>query len=473
MTENSRAYPNGTLASSVIGTVGVDAEGLAGIEFQLNDMLLVNNVKDAYKRDARGHLYLSPSAADEKKKPPHVELTIDRTIQHIAERELSAAIEKARAKSGTAIVLDVTNGDVLAMATFPTFDPNKFGQHSVENWKNRAVIDAYEPGSTFKAMVIAGALDRQVVNPEQVFDCGMGKLVVGKDIVNDAHPHGKLSVADVVKVSSNIGAAKIEAQLGKENVYKLLREFGFGEASGIDIPGEARGILSNPKSWSDIQFVTIAFGQGVSATPLQMALAFGALSNGGELLRPYLIKRVVGPDNVPLYERKKEVRSYPIRAETSNLMRKLLARVVEQGGTGMLAASKEYLVAGKTGTAQKAGPNGGYMNGKYYSSFIGFAPVESPRIVVYVGVDEPKGYYYGGQVAAPVFKNITDDTLHYLSIPAQKGLVIASASVDSANLAEGPMPYQEGFEVSSVDAVLQKKEVVQSEERIKSEISRV
>lgn len=441
MTENSRSYPNGSLASSVIGTVGVDAEGLAGIEFQLNDALLVSNLKNAYKRDARGHVYLSPTAADEKLKPSHVELTIDKTVQYVLERELSSAVTSARAKSGTALVLDVRSGDVLAMATSPTFDPNRFGEHKIDEWKNRAITDAYEPGSTFKAIVIASALDHQVVTPESVFDCGMGKLVVGKDVVRDAHPHGKLSVADIVKVSSNIGAARVEAKLGKEKVHEDLRAFGFGGQSGIDLPGESAGILSAPRTWSDVQFVTIAFGQGVSATPLQMALAFAAIANGGELLRPHVVKRVVGADGEVLFERKREVRAMPIRSDAAAVMRKLLGRVVEVGGTGQLAASQDYSVGGKTGTAQKASPHGGYMEGRYYSSFIGFAPADEPRIVVYVGIDEPKGYYYGGQVAAPVFRKVVDETLHYMSVPTGKGLIVANASLDNEALAEGPMPY--------------------------------
>lgn len=471
MTENGRSYPNGTLAASILGTVGVDAEGLAGIEFQLNDALLVSNVRNGYKRDALGHLYLSPSAADEKLKPSHVELTIDKTIQYIAERELQTAVANARAKSGTAIVVDTQNGDLLAMATWPTFDANRFGQHPIDEWKNRTIADAYEPGSTFKAVVIAKALDDAVVAPDNVFDCGMGKLVVGKDVVRDAHPHGKLSVADIIKVSSNIGAARVEAKLGKERVHSALHEFGFGLLSGVDLPGESTGILSSPKTWSDVQFVTIAFGQGISATPLQMALAFAAIANGGELLRPHVVKRVVGPDGEVIYERKKEVRANPIRPESAAVMRTLLTRVVEQGGTGMLAASQEYPVGGKTGTAQKAAPRGGYAEGKYYSSFIGFAPAGEPRVVVYVGIDEPKGYYYGGQVAAPVFKHIAEESLHYLSVPIQKGIVVANASLDAENLAEGPLPYERGEKFLDAPAEtqtvsLQENKVSEAEEAL-------
>lgn len=450
MTENSRSYPGGSLAASVLGTVGVDAEGLEGIEFQMNDELLVSNEYKAYKRDALGHLYLSPSDADEKQKPSHVELTIDKMIQYVAERELAVAVANARAKSGVVVVLDTQNGDVLAMATSPTFDPNKFGKHSIDEWKNRAIADAYEPGSTFKAVVVTSALDKHVVETEDIFDCGMGKLVVGKDIVRDAHPHGRLSVADIIKVSSNIGAARVESKLGKERVYEYLKNFGFGEPSGIDLSGESSGILSSPRTWSDVQFVTIAFGQGISATPLQMTLAFAAIANGGQLLRPHIVKKVIGPDGEVVYERKKEVRGSPVNAETAAVMRRLLERVVGQGGTGMLAASLEYPVGGKTGTAQKAASRGGYAEGKYYSSFIGFAPSNDPRIVVYVGIDEPRGHYYGGQIAAPVFRRVADETLHYMGVPAQKNLIEASVKIDSGMFAEGPSPAQSRADQSSI-----------------------
>jgi cell division protein FtsI (penicillin-binding protein 3) len=450
MSENGRYYPNGELGSSVIGTVDVDAGGIAGIEYQYNDILLVNTQRDSYKRDARGHLYLSPSSIVEQSSPANIELTIDKTIQYIAEREISGMVASSHAKSGTLIVLDAVNGDVLAMAGSPSFDPNNYGNYSPELMRNRAVTDVYEPGSTFKAIVIAAALDHQSVTKEQIFDCGNGKLKVGKMMINDAHPHKKLSVADIVKVSSNIGAARIEQTLGRERAYKYIESFGFGKPSGLDSPGESAGLLSRPDSWSTLQFLTIAFGQGIGATPIQMAVAFAALVNGGELLRPHVVKRILNQDGTVLYERKKEVRGRPIKETTSALMRTLLRRVVEAGGTGILAASSEYPVGGKTGTAQKAGPYGGYLDGRYYASFIGFAPADNPRIVVYAGIDEPRGYYYGGQVAAPVFKKVTEEVLHYLNVPAEKQTLEAKNTADLTAIAEGPLFVSNGDEPVTV-----------------------
>lgn len=438
MSENGRFYPNGELGSSVIGAVNVDAEGISGIEYQYNDTLLVSTQRDAYKRDARGHLYLSPANVEDQSYPANIELTIDKTIQYIAEREISKMVAASRAKSGIVVVMDAENGDLLAAANYPSFDPNNYEKYAPELMKNRAVTDVYEPGSTFKAVVVASALDQGMVTEEQIFDCGNGKLKVGKMVVNDAHPHKKLSVADVVKVSSNIGAARIEQTLGKEKTYKYIESFGFGKSTGLDLPGESGGLLSPPGSWSMLQFVTIAFGQGIGATPIQMTTAFAALVNGGELLRPHIVKRILAQDGTVFYERKKEVKSRPIKEGTSDLMRKLLRRVVEQGGTGILAASGEYSVGGKTGTAQKASPYGGYLDGRYYASFIGFAPAVNPRIVVYVGIDEPRGYYYGGQVAAPVFKDVAEKVLHYLNVPAEKRTIEAENKTDFSTLAEGP-----------------------------------
>lgn len=438
MNENGRSYPNGVLGSSVIGTVNVDADGIAGIEYQYNDALLVSTQRDSYKRDARGHLYLSPANIEEQSHPANIELTIDKTIQYIAEREISEMAAASHAKSGIVIVLDAGNGDLLAVANYPTFDPNNYEKYSPESMKNRAVADVYEPGSTFKAVVVAAALDDEAVTEKQVIDCGNGKLQVGKKFVKDAHPHKKLSVADIVKVSSNIGAARIEQYLGKEKIYKYIKLFGFGKTTGLDMPGESAGLLSPPDTWSMLQFVTIAFGQGIGATPIQMTMAFAALVNGGELLRPRIVKRVLDQDGAVLYERKKEIRNRPIKEETSALMRNLLRRVVEEGGTGVLAASAEYAVGGKTGTAQKAGPYGGYLDGKYYASFIGFAPADNPRIVVFVGVDEPRGFYYGGQVAAPVFRKVAEEVLHYLNVPAEKQTIEVKNETDFSTLAEGP-----------------------------------
>lgn len=423
MSENGRSYPNAELAASVLGMVGVDATGLSGVEFQYNDYMLLNPLDDEkYGRDARGHIYLSPSSSEGAEKFNNLELTIDKTIQFIAEKELSGAVRSSKAKAGIIIVLDPRNGDVLAMSNFPSFDPNDFEKKSPDAWKNKAIADVYEPGSTFKTIVVSAALDKKIVGRNQIFDCSEGTFKVGKVAIKDAHPHKKLSVADIIKVSSNVGAAQIGTKVGKENLYKFIKGFGFGKITGVDIPGESAGILSQPNTWSDMQLATISFGHGIGATPLQMAVAFASVVNGGELLMPHVVKRIIDNENKVVYERQKEIVGNPISRETSVTMRELLERVVGEDGTGVLAASAEYLVGGKTGTAQKASSEGGYLKDKYYSSFIGFAPVGDPRVVVYVGIDEPQGYYYGGQVAAPVFKEVTEKVLKYANVPSDPAL---------------------------------------------------
>ena len=434
MRESSRSYPGKTLASTVLGAVGFDSEPLGGIELACHDLLAASRRSGDVRRDARGHLYLSPAgdAGDAGETPmANVELTIDRTLQYMVERELEKAVTAARAKGGSAVVVDVGTGAILALANWPTFDPNDYERYGAANWRNRAITDAYEPGSTFKTIIVASALDAGLVKPDEIFDCEKGNMKIGANVVHDEHPHSKLSVADIIKVSSNIGAYKIEQRLGWQRAYDAIRGFGFGKPTGIDLPGESAGLLSPPERWSELQFATIAFGQGIAVTPLQMATAFAAIANGGTLLKPYVIQRIADDDGRVLRAGGREVVGNPIGPETAKTMARLLERVTRTGGTGTLAASLEYPVAGKTGTAQKTNARGGgYAPGKYYSSFVGFAPSDAPRISVYVGIDEPVGgMYYGGQVAAPAFREIVDATLHYLKVPGS--LVTASADVDS------------------------------------------
>lgn len=428
MMENKRSYPNGTLAATVLGAVGLDSEALGGLELALNEHLVQRYVPNSYKRDARGHLYLSPTDTVAMNPLSSVELTIDKTIQFIAEQVLRVAVESSQARGGMIVVVDPRSGDILAMANEPTFDPNHYESYDLKRWKNSAITDPYEPGSTFKVMIVASALDAGTVTPEEIFFCENGAIRVGDHVLHDAHPHGELNVHDIVKVSSNIGAYKVEKTMGPERIYDAIRAFGFGEQSGIELPGESAGILASASRWSEVQFATIAFGQGVSATPLQMTMAFAAVANGGWLLKPHVVKRIRDENGNIIRESSREVRRRSISLATAQKMRLMLEAVVGQGGTGRAAASLEYGIAGKTGTAQKSGPHGGYMKGNYFASFVGFAPSDDPRLVVFVGIDEPKGRYYGGQVAAPAFREVVEKTLHYLKVPARGGIVTAEAS---------------------------------------------
>lgn len=418
MEENKRHYPNEKLAAQVLGAVGFDSEGLGGVELSLKKFLVDSDIGDRYRRDARGKVYLSPSDLSEGEPPGSVELTIDRHIQYVTERELSAAVVAANAQGGTAIVLNPNTGEILAMANYPIFDPNNYNDYPHSHWRNRAVADSYEPGSTFKAVSIAVALDLGLVKPGDIFNCENGKMMIGNKWVKDSHAHGELSVSEIIKVSSNIGAYKVGKVVGKDRLYDRLLKFGFGKKTGIELPAESAGILSSSGKWSEMQFANIFFGQGLSATPLQMTAAFAALVNGGELISPSIVKSIRdGRGNIIKSIEKKSL-GQVISLQTSSLMRSLLQLVTEKGGTGTLAATPEYGVGGKTGTAQKVRENSkGYAKGLYYSSFIGFGPAENPELVVYVGIDEPKGQYYGGQIAAPVFRKILEAGLHQLKVP--------------------------------------------------------
>lgn len=417
--ESSRSYPGKALAATVLGAVGFDAEPLGGVELAYHEALAARGRAGNVRRDARGHLYLSPAGEEKAPGVADVTLTIDRMLQYLAEQELARAVHRARAKGGSAVVVDVQTGAVLAMANLPTFDPNDYGKFDLATWRNRAISDAHEPGSTFKTIVVSAALDAGAVTPQEIFDCQGGSIRIGANVVHDAHPHRKLSVADIIRVSSNIGAYKVEERLGMERAEEGIRAFGFGRPTGIDLPGESGGLLSPSRQWSELQFATIAFGQGVAATSLQMTMAFAAVANGGLLLRPRIVSRVVGEDGEELFSGGRQIVGRPISESTARTMAALLERVTQKGGTGTLAASAEYPVAGKTGTAQKVDArSGGYAPGRYYSSFVGFAPADAPRIAVYVGIDEPGGgMYYGGQVAAPAFREIVEGTLHYLKVP--------------------------------------------------------
>jgi cell division protein FtsI (penicillin-binding protein 3) len=456
MRESKRSYPNGSVGASVLGAVGYDSEPLGGVELQYDDDLSARSKDGDLRRDARGHLYLSPTGGGAADGVRSIELTIDKTLQYTADRALAEGVKAARASSGEAVVVDVASGAVLAMSSYPTFDPNDYGSYPLESWKNVVIVAPHEPGSTFKVIAASAALEYGAVTPDEVFDCENGKIKIGVSVINDAHPHSKLTVANIIKVSSNIGAYKIVHKLGREKFYGGIRAFGFGSKTGIDLPGEASGIVTPASKWSPVQLATVAFGQGIAATPLQMAMAFAAIANGGKLMKPHVVRRVTDDGGAVIREVKPEVVSTPISPETARVMTGLLKRVVEAGGTGTLAASSDYEVAGKTGTAQKVDPRTGrYAMNRYYASFVGFAPADSPRVAVYVGMDDPRGSYYGGQVAAPVFRRIMEETLRYLKVPATRA-VTADGSQPAMPLPpadEGAPPFV--AEEGSAEAVVE------------------
>jgi cell division protein FtsI (penicillin-binding protein 3) len=321
------------------------------------------------------------------------------------------------------------------MANMPGFDPNNYSKFSQERWRNRAVTDTIEPGSTFKVLIAAAGLDSGAVTPESTFNCENGAIKVGNAVLHDHNPYGTLTVKDIIKVSSNIGALKIGREIGKDRLSEYLKKFGIGNRTGIDYPGEVGGIVRKISSMQPVEFATIAFGQGISVTPLQMAAAFASIANGGGLMRPYVIDHVVNAQGMTILKSIPTVVSNPISEATAQTMIEIMEGVVKEGGTGTKAASKEYQVAGKTGTAQKVTEGSGrYAAGKYYASFIGFAPSDRPKIAVFAGLDEPKGAYYGGIVSAPVFKETAEYALKSLEIPSSLSQVV----IAEKNFSIGP-----------------------------------
>ncbi len=416
--ESRRYYPNRGLASNLIGFTGIDSKGLEGIEHSYNRFLMGTARRISGGRDARGRLILY---GDTDNVVPvegmSVELTIDKTIQYVTESALKRAIDKFGAKGGTAVVLSPATGEVLAMANQPGFDPNDFGRVSPALWRNRAVTDAFEPGSLLKVFLVAGAIEDGVVRPDDIFFCENGKYRVADRVFHDAEKHGWLSVSNIIKHSSNIGALKIAEKMGRERVYRFFKSFGFGSRSGIDLPGDTSGVLPPLGRWSGVTLQTLAFGHGVSVSSIQLAAALGAIANGGFLMKPYIVKEVRDNDGKVVKANNPAIIRRVISAETARTIKEMMVRVTSEDGTGRKAALIGFTVAGKTGTAQKPDlEKGGYKRGAYVSSFFGFLPAEDPALVITVTLDEPSKGYYGGDVAAPAFREIAAKSLAYLGM---------------------------------------------------------
>lgn len=418
--EYKRFYPNGNLAANLIGAVGYDAKALSGLELSWDKVLKSEDPPILVEQDAKGRSY-APYALVGLERPKQIVLTIDKTIQYITQRELSKAVTKAKAKGGIALVLNVETGEILAMAAAPTFDPNRYYDFKFDHWRNRALTDQFEPGSTFKAITAATGLETGAIKPDTKLYCENGAMKIGKFVIHDHHGYGLLELPEIIKYSSNICSYKIAHMIGKKRFYQFITSFGFGHPTGIEAPGEQAGLLASPENISPIQLGTIGFGQGISATPLQMLMAYGALANGGKLMKPLLIKEIQDSEGNTLESHDPEVIQQVLREETARQTVKLLETVVQKGGTGTRAALENYRVAGKTGTAQKVlSGQKGYAKNKYVASFIGMAPSKEPKLVVLVSIDEPQGAYYGGTVSGPVFKEIMGSSLAYLKVPPDR-----------------------------------------------------
>ena len=413
----ARRYYTSALAAQLVGFVGDDAEGLEGVELAYDDALQGGSVRLPSVVDARGRSVLAEAPGPEALRAgARVELALDLGLQLAAEQALSKAVAQARAAGGVLVALDPRSGEVLALAHAPSFNPNL--PRTGASMRNHAVLDTYEPGSTFKVFTISGALDAGVLHASDAIDCEGGALRLGGHVIHDHKAQGWVTPSRIVVTSSNIGAAKIGARLGRERLVKTLLAFGFGERSGTELPGEPKGAVPFPRA--EVSLATMSFGQGVAATPLQITSAMAAVANGGMLMRPVLVRRVVDPaSGATLHEGEPTPVRRAVSRETAALMTRWLTAVVEDpDGTGKKARLAGWSAAGKTGTAQKADPvTRRYSVDKRFSSFVGFAPAENPRITIGVFIDEPRGEVYGGDLAAPVFREVAEHALRMLGVP--------------------------------------------------------
>lgn len=418
--ETKRFYPNGELLSHVLGFVGMDNEGLEGMELYIDAFLRGKPGWRAIVRDGKQREILPFRTQDIPSMDGRdIVLTIDSVIQNIAEVELDKVWRKYNALGGSCIVMRPGTGDILAMANVPPYNPNDPGNVLAENRRNRAITDILEPGSTFKVITGAAALDRGVVEMDDVFFCENGSFMTYGRVLHDAHEYGDLTFLQIIQKSSNIGAAKVGMKVGEGPLYSYIRRFGFGETSGIDLCGEVAGIVHPASQWSKLSISRIPMGHEICVTPLQMVCAVSAIANGGFLMKPRIIDRIVDGDGNVLKSFMPKVRRQVIRNGTSRSMVTAMKAVVSREGTARRAILDGYRAAGKTGTAQKIEEDGRYSHRYFFSSFVGFAPAEDPAIAVIVVLDQPRPVYYGGVVAAPVFKSVSERVLQYLGVPQE------------------------------------------------------
>lgn len=454
--ESKRYYPKNELAAQVLGYVGMDDSGLSGIEREYEDRLHGRAGQMLISVDARKKWFGSV----EKQPEPgeNVVLTIDEKIQYIAERELATAIQQTHAIAGTVVVENPRTGEILALANQPTFNPNRSKEITPERLKDHAVSDVYEPGSTFKLVTIAGALEEKVTRPDEVFDCQMGSIVFNGRRIHDSRPHGLLTVADVLAESSDVGSIKIGLRLGEDRFYRYIRDFGFGQQTGIELPGETRGLTKPVSRWSKVSIAAIAMGQEIGITPLQLVALISTMANDGVYVAPRIVAATTQPRSAPQSIAFHAVSQHRVLSPfTAGEMRQMMQGVVLHG-TGTKARLIGYTSAGKTGTAQKVDPaTHAYSHTKYVASFAGFAPVNNPEVTIAVVLDSAVGLHQGGQVSAPVFNRIAQQVLEYLhaphdlEIPASRQVLLAQAKASDKDLEEGS-PDHLGDNIELADA---------------------
>jgi cell division protein FtsI (penicillin-binding protein 3) len=424
--ESRRFYPKKTLAGPVLGFLGMDNQGLEGIERAYDKELRGVNGWVLAEKDAKGRTVFPGGPGFQFRMPKtgdDIILTIDEVIQHIAEKELDGALASSRAKGGVCIVMNPQSGEVLALSVrtnghgHTPFNPNEPQHYTPGEWRNRAVTDIFEPGSIFKPFLAAAALEERVIHPLERVDCSAGKIQLADRVIKDAHENGVLTFTDVIAESSNVGTIKVALRLGSDRFYKYITAFGFGRKTGVDMPGEIPGLLRDRRMWSGVSIGEIAIGQEIGVTPIQMAAAYSALANGGILVKPYIVSEIVNRSGGTGSKFAPQPVGRAITEETCAKVNKILRRVVESG-TGQKAHPSGYTAAGKTGTAQKIDQRtGSYSKKEYVSSFVGYAPAGSPKLVIVVMIDTPEGVIWGGSVAAPVFKAVAEQSLAYMQVP--------------------------------------------------------
>ena len=438
--DSKRVYPNRELAAHVLGFVGVDGKGLSGLEFVYDDQIKGRAGRVNLRFDAKRRRYGRES--DELPTRGNVMvLYLDQSIQHAVEQVLNRTVESYRAKSGSAIVMNVQSGEVLAMASYPGFNPNSYSKSKLENFRNRAILDIYEPGSTFKIVTLAAVLNEGLSNPDEAIDCRVGTVSLGGKVYREAtRSYQTLTFKEVLAKSSNVGAIKLGLRLGDERLYSYIRKFGFGAKTGIELPGEQVGLVAPPSRWSKVSIGALSIGQEIGVTPLQVLRALAVLANDGYLVKPRIVNKILSARGEVLDESKPE-REAILSPVTAREMREALALAVE-AGTGGRARLSGYFSGGKTGTAQKF-VDGEYSRTKYVASFAGFAPVDDPVLASIVVIDEPKGASYGGVVAAPAFKQIMERSLIHLKVPRDRP---DRADPSAKQFSEGSAPDEERAE---------------------------
>jgi cell division protein FtsI (penicillin-binding protein 3) len=411
--ENKRFYPMRSLAAHALGYVDIDELGQGGVEHELDEQIRSKPGRLLILTDARRRWI------DSREKPgdagASVVLTLDENIQYLAEKELARGIQETHASAGTVVIQDPSSGELLAVANWPTFNPNTPGESSAESRMDRAIGALYEPGSTFKIFTLSAALEEGITRPDEVVDCQMGAIYIAGHRIRDHKPFGLLSVSEILAHSSDVGAIKIGLRLGAPKLYEYLRRFGFGSPTGVDLPGESRGLLRRLENWTPVSVGSISMGQEVGVTPVQLVTAVSAIANGGLLYRPHIVQETIRGGQPHRADQPAPRRI--VSLQTAATLRQMMQEVV-LGGTGTKARLDGYSVAGKTGTAQKIDPGTGrYSASQYIASFIGFAPINSPAVTILVALDSPVGLHEGGQVAAPIFKRIAERVLPYLNVP--------------------------------------------------------